>query len=353
MCKFTSPVLFFLFLFSKGYAQTVTNGDFNATGSNWTSCSNNTEAYAYETSYGGSNSSNHVAELDGNGTNNTSDDMKLCQSISGFVIGQQYTLDFLASRRSTSGTPNTVNITVTVNGGALSQTVSRNNTTFSLTPESFTFTATQTTHLLSFAPTFKSSLGMIVDNISIISLAGLPVELSSFNAKPIGCEVQLDWTMESAENFSHFELEKSYDGRNFARLAVLDATGITTRKAFHFTDLEPGKSNYYRLKQVDLDGSSTYSKTVVTIVEGCSGTAASLLVYPNPVQQNRSLFVDYSSNAPSPQLFVFNALGKMVRSIATNEAENTTAEVDISQLDPGIYFISDQFGKSVRVIVTD
>ena len=77
-----------------------------------------------ETVYGGSNSSNRVAEIDGhNNSSSTSDDRVLCQAIDCFVIGHDYTLNFRAARRSSSNAPNPVEINVEIDGGALIQTV--------------------------------------------------------------------------------------------------------------------------------------------------------------------------------------------------------------------------------------
>jgi len=136
------------------------NGDFSSGGTNWDQCGNNVEAYAAETSYGGSNPFNTVAEVD-------HEPVTLCQSISGFVVGQTYQLSFKASRRDYA--PSTVGADITIDGGALNTTVTRSNTSFSLTPETFTFVATQTTHQLTFLPSsgWYGTVGFIVDDITI------------------------------------------------------------------------------------------------------------------------------------------------------------------------------------------
>lgn len=348
---FSLLTIFFLFTIADATAQFVSNGNFNASGTDWNDCGNNTEAYTFETTYGGPNGSNHVAEIDGNGTNKNADNMTLCQDMTGFTVGQSYQLSFMASRRATPGTPSTVSVTVTINGGALTQTVSRNNTTFGWTSENFTFTATQTSHRLTITPNFTSSLGFIIDDISIQAMGlGMPVELSSFEAKSLGCEVSLDWTVASAENFSHFELEKSFDGRNFVKLdeqAIKDETDPD----YHFTDRNPGQANYYRLKQVDLDGSYAYSKTISASAEGCGDAVSSFLVYPNPVRQGQSLFVDFAAQSGSNPLFVFNAYGQTVQQVNSPEEGQSTLEVDMSRLVPGIYFIGNGRGKAVRFVV--
>lgn len=328
-------------------AQSITNGNFNASGSNWNACGNNTEAYAFESTYGGTDGSNHVAEIDGNSTSKQSDNMTLCQDIAGFTIGGLYQLSFVGSRRIVSGTPSTVSITISIDGGALTQTASRNNTSFAWTETTYTFTATQTTHRLQITPNFNNSLGFIIDDIELQALL-LPVELSSFSAKAVGCDVNLDWTVESAENFSHFELEKSFDGRNFARLEIIEGEGIG---AYHFTDQTPGKTNYYRLKEVDMDGSFTYSKTVTASGDGCVEAASSYLLYPNPVLAGQSIFVDFATATGNTTLFIFNAFGQILNRIEADFDGKNTLEVNTDGFDPGIYYIGDQFGKASRFVI--
>jgi hypothetical protein len=82
-----------------------------------------TAAYAPETTYGGTNSSNtNVAEIDAgsDGIAGTPDDFYLCQSITGLQVGQNYTLCFNYSRRNIG--PNPMDMIVTIDGGALTQT---------------------------------------------------------------------------------------------------------------------------------------------------------------------------------------------------------------------------------------
>jgi hypothetical protein len=148
----------------------IMNGNFSSGGAHWNHCGNNTEAYAPETTYGGTNSSNtNVAEIDAgsDGIAGTPDDFYLCQSITGLQVGQNYTLCFNYSRRNIG--PNPMDMIVTIDGGALTQTIVATNAVFGFTQACFSFTATQSTHLLSFTPgpSIVNGLGIIVDDISI------------------------------------------------------------------------------------------------------------------------------------------------------------------------------------------
>ncbi|MFN7013760.1 MAG: HYR domain-containing protein, partial [Bacteroidia bacterium] len=140
--------------------QMLSNGSFGTGSTNWDQCGNNVEAYGTEASYGGSNPFNAVAEID-------HEPVTLCQNINGFVVGQTYQLTFRASRRL--GAPPTVGTVITIDGGALNTTVSRSNSVFSLTPETISFVATQTTHQLKFEPSagWGGTVGFIIDDIAI------------------------------------------------------------------------------------------------------------------------------------------------------------------------------------------
>lgn len=153
-------------VFAISNTELIKNGTFNGGVSNWKDCGNKAEVETEEFYIVPlpPNSSNYVAEVD--------KEVSLCQNISGFVVGHKYVLTFKASRRQNTGTPNPVSANVIIDGDALSKVVTRTNTIFDLTPESFEFTATQTTHKLTFTPYTDNikTLGLIVDDISIMSI---------------------------------------------------------------------------------------------------------------------------------------------------------------------------------------
>ena len=98
-----------------------------------------------------------------------------------------------------------------------------------------------------------------------ISGAALPFELLKFtgNGKP-GFNL-LEWWTESETNTSYFDIEKSEDGSQFHAIGQIDAMGYSTEKRrYEFVENDPEPLAYYRLKQVDKDGSFVYSK-IITI----------------------------------------------------------------------------------------
>jgi hypothetical protein len=112
----------------------------------------------------------------------------------------------------------------------------------------------------------------------------LPVRLVSFTGQQLAGQVQLKWQSASEENTSHFEVEKSADGKNFSQVLTKKAQGNSaTLVSYNAVDNNPlAGTSYYRLKMVDLDGTFEYSKLVAVSAEGTLAVRA----YPNPSKGN-------------------------------------------------------------------
>lgn len=114
----------------------------------------------------------------------------------------------------------------------------------------------------------------------------LPINLLSFSANKMNNDVLLNWTASDARNFSHFEVERSTDGLSFSYIGLgnLRVTAPGTLR-YDFKDMgilqsiAPGQSMYYRLKMIDADGRTEYSKTVKVDNEFKPGTISA---YPDP-----------------------------------------------------------------------
>ncbi len=111
----------------------------------------------------------------------------------------------------------------------------------------------------------------------------LPVTLLDFSARTVQDKVAVKWTTTNEINNKHFEVQRSADGINFITLGTIAArgNGATIQTVYDFTDASPITGiNYYRLKQVDVDGRFTYSP-VVAIRFDKAGYLVQL--QPNPV----------------------------------------------------------------------
>ncbi|WP_162427057.1 fibronectin type III domain-containing protein [Pontibacter pudoricolor] len=126
---------------------------------------------------------------------------------------------------------------------------------------------------------FENDHGLAIDDFSLTwstDVNGgptiLPVELVNFKATSQSNAVQLQWATASEKNNSHFIVERSQDSKDFRAITTVEGKGTSaTRTNYSFTDEDPLQGlMYYRLKQVDVDGSFTYSKTIAVKVQPLS-----------------------------------------------------------------------------------
>ena len=110
----------------------------------------------------------------------------------------------------------------------------------------------------------------------------LPIELSYFEVAQDGNQIQFDWATESENNNDYFTVEYSLDGVNFNSVVVVDGAGNSTEQLVYNTTISAEKYEgivYFRLKQTDFDGQSTYSNAQVLYVQGADD---GIVIYPNP-----------------------------------------------------------------------
>ncbi|MGG7662744.1 T9SS type A sorting domain-containing protein [Dyadobacter sp. BHUBP1] len=155
----------------------------------------------------------------------------------------------------------------------------------------------------------------------------LPVALVSFEGKSENNQTKLTWKTASETNNKGFEIERSADARRFEKIGFVDGSGDTKEKQFyHFTDLNPLVTGYYRLKQLDYGGKFEYSKVIA--VKAGTGT---LKMYPNPAQTELTV----EGAAENELVSVFTPTGGLV--IAG--AKLTAGKLDVKDLKEGIYTI--------------
>lgn len=170
----------------------------------------------------------------------------------------------------------------------------------------------------------------------------LPVELVSFNANPLGSDVTLNWTTASELNNAGFEIERSQNGLDFTQIGFVTGKGNSAElNSYSYTDLALKNGKYfYRLKQVDYDGSFEYSKIIQTEIVFSPAQFELTQNYPNPF--NPTTTIKFSVPADdNANLTVFNALGQEVAILFNGEVKaGTQYEVtfDAKSLSSGVYF---------------
>lgn len=175
----------------------------------------------------------------------------------------------------------------------------------------------------------------IVDQIS-----PLPVELLSFIATAIENRVvSLDWVTSSEYSSDKFIIERSIDGKNWEVLTEKPAAGRSQQPIqYQVIDNSPYLGlNYYRLKQVDLDGSFVLSKVETAMITDHSEFTA--MIYPNPTLNQ--INIQFSNmDFKQRKLNVLDVQGKvLIKRDLTAKDKSSIVPIDVSKLSQGSYLI--------------
>ncbi|MFD2717542.1 discoidin domain-containing protein [Hymenobacter monticola] len=173
-------------------------------------------------------------------------------------------------------------------------------------------------------------------------VAPLPVELTAFQATAAGAAVDLTWRTATEKNNVGFEVERSANGEAFAKLARLDGAGTSqTPRSYRYRDAAPlGGVSYYRLRQVDADGTAHYSP-----VQTVTRTApAAIAAYPNPTA-NLAIIAWPPTEAVATRWLLTNAMGQPVGTAVLAAPGNFT--LDLSAYKAGTYYLTVFAGEQV------
>jgi hypothetical protein len=169
----------------------------------------------------------------------------------------------------------------------------------------------------------------------------LPVVWSSpLTVRAQGKEVLLDWQVSSQQDNDYFSVERSPDGVSFSTIGSLPGSqGEVARTNYTFTDQDPLSGvNYYRVRQVDVDGQYSFSNIALGLVDEIS----SILVYPNPVKDILYITGVYK---PEEVITIHNAFGGLVyRGPAAN------GEILLSDFPSGIYVLKIGNQQPVKIL---
>jgi endoglucanase Acf2 len=178
------------------------------------------------------------------------------------------------------------------------------------------------------------------DSVSVYRFCTIPmpVELLSFEAKLKGKTAALSWTTVYEENSSYFEVEKSCDGIHFETIETVKAKGNSSSLVEYSAIDEQlcASVSYYRLKEVDFDGSFHYS----TIVQLTENGRSVISIQPIPTNSNLTIRLNNSSEKKYRFSFI-DLMGREVMNLEKNIGTGLqTIELDLSGLASGTYVLS-------------
>ncbi len=176
----------------------------------------------------------------------------------------------------------------------------------------------------------------------------LPLNLIAFEAEKSGTQdALLSWTTANEENTSHFQIQRSFDKKNWYEAGSVSAAGYSIEiRNYSFMDyqvyngVDSRLHAYYRLNMVDLDGRKKLSPIKSVIFGSDAVTGRTFVIYPNP--SSEGLQVEWNANSVDQPtaLEFFDIQGKLV--YTRKVSDNTNQEyIDFGQtkIQPGLYLL--------------
>ncbi len=158
----------------------------------------------------------------------------------------------------------------------------------------------------------------------------LPIEMTAFTARAQENDIRLDWSTATEINNSHFVVEKSTAAKSWSPIGKLTGKGTTTTaQQYNFLDRTPvAGANYYRLLQVDFDGTATYSKAV-----SVDWKTSDMEIFPNPASTH--IFLKNETHAElAGNVELYDLTGRLILS------ENYRGgAINIAHLEKGVYLV--------------
>ena len=184
---------------------------------------------------------------------------------------------------------------------------------------------------------------VLIDNVTISSSKPLPVELTRFTATTKDQSVNVNWATASEKNSDRFEIQRSATGGTFETVGTVKGQGNTSSAHnYAFVDSRPlaGRS-YYRLRQVDIDGTTAYSPVAAVQVRN------ELAVYPNP----STGIVTLPATLGDVHYRLLNTIGQ---TLLSGQATGND-QLDLTKLAKGTFFLelTGEAGRTTQRLVRE
>lgn len=166
--------------------------------------------------------------------------------------------------------------------------------------------------------------------MTVLSEAALSVALTSFEVRRKNKTALLSWQTTSETNNAYFNIEHSLDGRTFESLAKVEGAGTSANTEYYsyqHKEIVEG-TNYYRLKQTDIDGTYQYSN-IITLEQ----KDTEVTIYPNPVQD--ILNIDSTEELLVKEIQIFNSQGQLISTV-----RGSLSNLRVGDLQSGLYLLS-------------
>jgi hypothetical protein len=175
----------------------------------------------------------------------------------------------------------------------------------------------------------------------------LPLNFLQFTVAYKNEEAILNWKTSNEINTYSFEIERSVDGKSFNKIGIEKAKNNTEIQNYQFTDASianlEDKNIYYRLKQIDLDGSHVFSKTIALSLNNRNNITLS----PNPVLNIANINIGKENDLINTKMTLFDLQSKQVQNYYIGK---NIEYFDFSNLPKGMYFLKFNNNKTVKFL---
>ena len=175
--------------------------------------------------------------------------------------------------------------------------------------------------------------------ITPLNVFPLPVNLMDLKAVIKGRSIEVAWNVVAESMMVKYEIEKSPNGRDFAKIGEVTALNRSTATPYSFLDHNPFiGANYYRLRLIDGSSSSKYTLTVRVDRDG---TNTNVSIFPNPVtNRNITLQVNNLQKGTYNILFYNNAGQLAFQKMLSHDGGSATKNISLPQhLQKGLYTV--------------
>lgn len=184
------------------------------------------------------------------------------------------------------------------------------------------------------ACTFRGSNGSGTSGSGLIgnTSTNLPITLVYFNVSPQKKDALVKWGVANQLNNQFFEIERSKDAINWAKIITLDGAGTTSQYLeYQYLDKNTLRgTSYYRLKQIDFNGEFSYSSIVAINIKD------EINIYPNPAKDFVNITID--DNSKPYYIKIIDNVGKEC-TIKEVQKQDNILTININHLPNGIYYV--------------
>ncbi|MBN2682264.1 MAG: T9SS type A sorting domain-containing protein [Bacteroidales bacterium] len=181
--------------------------------------------------------------------------------------------------------------------------------------------------------------GNVLTDRFTVNVGFLPVEFMSFSGNCNNGNMELDWVTASEINNDYFDILKSLDGKNWNSIGRIAGAGNSSESIrYRFTDYNFKLSAFYKIMQVDYDGTIDYSRI---ISPDCKENTNSITLFPNPAKN--TLFLE-NIQGEEMTIEITNSIGQTFNSTLINN------QIDISFFVSGVYLVKiiDSEGTTIK-----